>query len=118
MPQYRPKDSPKTIHYRIFSCGYRPSLSFGQLALNSTSAAQSVTLTNTGNALLSISTLYLGGVNFTDFAQTNTCASSVSAGANCAISVTFTPTDTTDYNTATGSVNVTDFFSFGLRPTL
>jgi hypothetical protein len=68
------------------------SLSFGQLAVSSTSAAQSVTLTNTGNALLSISTLYLGGVNFTDFAQTNTCASSVSAGANCAISVTFTPT--------------------------
>ena len=25
MPQYRPKDSPKTIYYRIFSCGHRPS---------------------------------------------------------------------------------------------
>ena len=24
MPQYRPKDSPKTIHYRIFSCSQRP----------------------------------------------------------------------------------------------
>ena len=24
MPQYRPKDSPKTIYYRIFSCGQRP----------------------------------------------------------------------------------------------
>ncbi len=68
------------------------SLSFGQLALNSTSAAQSVTLTNTGNALLSISSLSLGGTSFTDFAQTNNCASSVTAGANCSISVTFTPT--------------------------
>ena len=68
------------------------SLSFGQLALNSTSAAQSVTLTNSGNALLSISSLYLGGVNSADFAQTNTCASSETAGANCAISVMFRPT--------------------------
>jgi hypothetical protein len=25
MPQYRPKDSPKTIYYRICSCGHRPS---------------------------------------------------------------------------------------------
>jgi len=25
MPQYRPKDYPKTIYYRIFSCGQRPS---------------------------------------------------------------------------------------------
>jgi hypothetical protein len=25
MPQYRPKDSPETIYYRIFSCGQRPS---------------------------------------------------------------------------------------------
>jgi len=26
MPQYRHKDSPKTIYYRIFSCGQGPSL--------------------------------------------------------------------------------------------
>jgi hypothetical protein len=33
----------------------------------------------------------IGGTNFLDFFQTNTCGSSLAAGANCAINVTFTP---------------------------
>src|ERR1019366_4580332 len=33
MPQYRPKDYPKTIHYRIFSCGQRPSLNLAAQGL-------------------------------------------------------------------------------------
>jgi hypothetical protein len=52
----------------------------------------SVTLTNIGNASLSITSIGLNGTNSGDFAQTNTCGSSVLSGANCSISVTFAPT--------------------------
>jgi hypothetical protein len=68
-----------------------PSLTFGAQKVGTTSSAQSVTLTNTGNAALNIVTMGIGGTNFLDFFQTNTCGSSLAAGANCAINVTFTP---------------------------
>ena len=70
------------------------SLSFGNQNVGTTSAAQTVTLTNSGTAALTITSIALGGVNAADFAQTNTCPISpttLAAGANCAISVTFTP---------------------------
>jgi len=70
------------------------SLSFASQAVNSTSTAQSVTLTNTGNAPLSISGISVTGTNSGDFTQTNTCPvspSTLAAGASCAISVTFAP---------------------------
>src|SRR5208283_4788310 len=57
-----------------------------------TTTPQTVGLYNTGNSLLSISSIALGGANSTDFAQTNNCGSGVAAGANCGINVTFTPT--------------------------
>jgi hypothetical protein len=68
------------------------SLTFGQQSASSTSAAQIVTLSNIGNASLSISSIAMGGANPGDFAQTNNCGSSVGAGANCTINATFTPT--------------------------
>jgi subtilase family serine protease len=67
------------------------SLSFGQEDAGSTSAPQSVTLSNTGTAVLRISNIDLGGVNPLDFAQTNNCGSGVVAGSNCTINVTFSP---------------------------
>ena len=67
------------------------SLSFGNQAVGTTSSAQSVTLTNTGNATLSISSVTISGAQAGDFAQTNTCGGSVAAGANCSFSVSFTP---------------------------
>lgn len=74
------------------SVGLAPgSLSFGNQVVGTTSSAQNVTLTNTGNASLSISSVTIGGVNAGDFAQTNNCGSSVAAGANCSFSVSFTP---------------------------
>jgi len=62
--------------------------SFGSQAIGTTSAAKAVTLSNNGDALLSITSITTSG----DFAQTNNCGSSLAAGANCSISVTFTPT--------------------------
>jgi hypothetical protein len=68
-----------------------PNLIFYPQTVGTTSGIESVTLTNTGVATLTISSISITGTNAADFAQSNTCGSSVSAGANCTISVTFTP---------------------------
>jgi hypothetical protein len=68
------------------------TLTFAQQASGTTSAAQGVTLRNTGNAQLVISGIAVAGANPGDFQQTNTCGSLLAAGANCQISVTFNPT--------------------------
>ncbi len=59
-----------------------------------TSAAQSATLTNSGNAALNISGITITGTSPTDFAiatGSNACGTTLAAGANCLIYVTFTP---------------------------
>ena len=67
------------------------SLSFSPQNVGTTSAAQAVTLTNSGTATLDISSMNMGGTNSGDFSETNSCGSAVSAGANCTVSVKFTP---------------------------
>ncbi len=64
------------------------SLSFGTQSIGQTSAAQAVTVTNTGNAAATLSGVTASG----DFARTTTCGSSLAAGTSCTASVTFTPT--------------------------
>jgi hypothetical protein len=64
-----------------------------------------VTLNNTGNASLSLTSVAITGTNAGDFAQTNDCGNSVAAGGDCTISVTFTPTAS---GTRTASVTITD----------
>jgi hypothetical protein len=63
------------------------SLRFADQPLGSTSAPKSVTLTNTGGAPLTISSITTSG----NYAQTNNCVSPLAAGAYCTINVTFTP---------------------------
>jgi YVTN family beta-propeller protein len=83
-----------------------PNLSFSNQTLNTTSAAQIVTLTNTGNAALAITSIGITGANSGDYSQTNTCGSSVAANnGNCTISVTFAPTA---LGTRTAAVTITD----------
>jgi hypothetical protein len=77
------------------------SLGYGTQLVGTTSNPQTVTLTNTGSAPLSITSISASG----DFAQTNSCGSSLTAGASCSISVTFTPTAG---GTRTGSLSVSD----------
>jgi hypothetical protein len=60
-----------------------------------------VQLTNTGTAALNITGISITGASA--FVQTNTCGTSLAAGANCLISVTFTPTSATGF-TATLSI--------------
>ncbi|HZC07403.1 MAG TPA: N,N-dimethylformamidase beta subunit family domain-containing protein, partial [Ktedonobacterales bacterium] len=81
------------------------SLSFGSVTVNSSSAAQSITLKNTGTAALSISGIAIGGTNADQFSQTNACPTSLTAGASCTISVTFSPTIV---QSDSASVQVTD----------
>jgi VCBS repeat protein/ASPM-SPD-2-Hydin domain-containing protein len=62
-------------------------LTFNKQAVGTSSAPQTVTLTNTGKTELKISSMKASA----QFGVTSTCGSSVAAGANCTISVTFSP---------------------------
>jgi ribosomal protein L2 len=90
------------------------SLTFTSQGIGTKSTAQTVTFTNTSSIKLNISSIALTGSNPGDYAQTNTCGSSVAGGGTCTFSVTFTPTTTgirkanvtiTD-NTYSGSQNL------------
>jgi hypothetical protein len=71
------------------------SLDFGPQLVGTTSATQTSTLSNTGGAPLTISSIGLGGASPGDYALTSGCPippDTLGAGATCAISLTFTPT--------------------------
>ena len=91
-------------------------------SINSTSAPQTVTLTNGGSTALTITSIALAGTDAADFSQTNTCDGSVAASGQCTITVTFTPeavgTRTahitiTDNSPAPGSTQVVDLTGTG-----
>jgi YVTN family beta-propeller protein len=68
------------------------SLTFSNQAVGTSSASQPLTLSNTGNATLSIASMGISGANPTDFSvSANTCASTLAANGTCTVSVTFTP---------------------------
>ena len=67
------------------------SLAFSNQAVGTTSAARTVTVTDSGTTALTAVGISFTGTNATDFAQTNTCGTSVAAGGSCTINVTFTP---------------------------
>ena len=80
------------------------SLTFAQQAIGTTSAAQQVTLINSGDVAL---TLITASVSPGDFTATNSCGASLNPHSSCAISVAFAPT-TIGVRTAT--LTVTDQF--------
>jgi len=77
------------------------SLNFGNQQTGTTSAAQTVTLTNTGGATLTISSISVTGV----FGQTNGCGATLAPLGSCNISVTFSPAAT---GAASGTLSVSD----------
>jgi len=80
------------------------SLSFIVQLLDTTSPAQTVTVTNSGGANLIISSIVASG----DYAQTSTCPISpltLNPGSTCMISVSFTPSL---IGTRTGTLTITD----------
>ena len=68
------------------------SLSFGTVTLNTTSLAETATLSNTGTATLQITSFGFFGSNTSSFSETNNCGSSLAAGTSCTITILCTPT--------------------------
>jgi Abnormal spindle-like microcephaly-assoc'd, ASPM-SPD-2-Hydin/Beta-propeller repeat len=82
------------------------SLSFGNQNTGTTSAAQTVTLSNSGTAALTITSISIGGTNAGNFAiSANNCGTALAASASCSISLTFAPTAATSY---TATISATD----------
>ena len=77
------------------------SHTFGSVAVSATSGTSSVRLTNGGTAALAIDNIAASA----NFAETNTCGTSVAAGKNCTISITFKPTA---IGVLTGAITITD----------
>ena len=113
--EYFPASGDYNWHTRIASfsfpsCTSNPvvtlapnGLYYGTLSLNTTSAPQSVTLTNQQSVPLNIASVVSTG----NFAETDNCVSSspIAPGGTCTISVTFTPVAS---GLLTGQVTVSD----------
>jgi len=67
------------------------SINVPSLTAGSTSAPQSVLLTNSGTADLNLTGIALTGTGVNLFHESSTCGSVVAVGASCNISVTFAP---------------------------
>jgi subtilisin family serine protease len=79
------------------------SLNFGTHKVGTTSAPQTVTVSNKGTAALGITTVVTTG----DFHITlNNCGSSLAAGGSCQIRITFKPTQT---GARSGTLTIKDF---------
>jgi hypothetical protein len=84
-----------TVTAATQSVSFSPTaLTFPPQGVDTPSAAQTVTMTNSGNTSFPLSSIATTGANAGDFAETNNCPSSLAVTANCRISVTFTPTAT------------------------
>jgi trimeric autotransporter adhesin len=68
------------------------ALGFGSLNVGSTSTAQTITLSNTGNAALTLGTLSTGSPDFTINGGTCVAGGTVAVAGNCTVNVSFTPT--------------------------
>jgi hypothetical protein len=96
------------------------ALNFAAQQAQTASAAQTVTVTNTGNAALTISQVAVTG----DFSETDNCKTgSIAANANCTVSVTFVPTATgartgtlTLYGNVSGGQATVSLSGTGLAP--
>jgi Beta-propeller repeat/Abnormal spindle-like microcephaly-assoc'd, ASPM-SPD-2-Hydin len=77
------------------------SLQYAAQSVGATSAAQTVLLRNMGSSPLTISSITPNG----DFAESDTCGTSVPAAGDCTFSVTFTPTTA---GTRSGSIVIQD----------
>lgn len=64
------------------------TLDFGSQPANTTSAAQTITVTNTGGQVLALAGISAGR----NFSQTNNCGSTLAPGASCGIQARFAPT--------------------------
>jgi hypothetical protein len=98
--------SPQTITLTgsgISTVGLSPSsITFSGQYVGTSGLPQSVTVTNNGTALLTITN---AAISPSDFGSLNACGSSVAPGASCAIGVFFDPTTA---GARTGTLTLTD----------
>ena len=88
------------------------SLTFSNINFGASSAAQAVTVANTGNQPLVLATAVSGS----GFAiSANTCSLTIAVGAQCTVSVTFSPTAA---GQTTGTLTFTDNSSAGSTQTV
>lgn len=70
-------------------------LAFGPHNVGTITAPRTITLTNVGLTLVTITMIRIGGPNATDFSQSSTtCGSTVAAGASCTVGIKFAPSAT------------------------
>jgi hypothetical protein len=98
--------SPHVINLSGIGLGSVAALSLGSLTfsaqiMQTSSAAQALTLTNTGNATMNVGTIQITG----DYAQTNNCPATLTVNSSCSINVTFTPIAS---GTRIGALSVSD----------
>jgi hypothetical protein len=86
-----------------------PALGFAA-QVNSPSAPQISTLTNTGSNSISIGGISITGTNAADFTETNTCGAALAPGASCTVSVIYNPSAA---GTSTAELTVSDNASAG-----
>jgi hypothetical protein len=67
------------------------SLAFAAQQVSTPSAAQTISIKNSGTADLTGINIAIAGVEAASFADTNQCGATLSAGAMCSINVVFTP---------------------------
>jgi hypothetical protein len=109
-------DSFGSFNIQLHGTGVAPSqsvsplwLDFGPQAFNTTSATQTVTITNTG---LSPLTSWSGGGVAAPFSASQDCASGLQPGASCKFYYTFTPTGrgfftaTSTFSTEAGPISI------------
>ena len=77
------------------------SLNFGLLQIGLTSPSQTVTVNNVSSHSVTVTSIASSG----DYAESNTCGTTLSAGQSCTITVTFTPTAA---GTRSGAVTLKD----------
>ena len=81
------------------------SLSFGTVSVGSLSGSETVTMTNTGTAALTIGSIAVTGTNASSFVFANNCPTSLAVGASCTIHGHFAPAAA---GAATAAVTITD----------
>ncbi len=103
------------------------TLAFGSVTTGTVSTGQTITVSNTGNAPLTVTSIAVTGTNAANFTATPTGCATVAAGGSCIISVTFAPATagaktatvgiTHNSNNAPGTVSNVALNGTGVAPT-
>jgi hypothetical protein len=68
-----------------------PCYTFNKQTVGTTSTPRFLVLTNIGTANMTLGTITIRGLNASDYAETNSCPTTLTPNATCTIKITFTP---------------------------